>query len=230
MPIELKVPEMGESVTQVQVGDWFSPQGNWVEKDAAVVVLESDKATFELPAPVSGTVTRVLKQKGDTAEVGEVIGYLEPSEQPAGGKASKDAKPAPAKDTKSAPATKDAKPAAATKDARPSAAPERKDGGETRVMPAAQRALAERGLTSADVTPTGPGGRLLKEDVERQVQPAPKSAPAAPAPAAPAARAATGSREQERVPMSSIRQRIAERLVQAHQQAALLTTFNEIDM
>jgi 2-oxoglutarate dehydrogenase E2 component (dihydrolipoamide succinyltransferase) len=110
MPIELKVPEMGESVTQVQVGDWFSPQATGWRRDAAVVVLESDKATFELPAPVSGTLTRVLKQKGDTAEVGEVIGYLEPSEQPAGGKASKDAKPAPAKDTKSAPATKDAKP------------------------------------------------------------------------------------------------------------------------
>ncbi|MFO0980339.1 MAG: 2-oxoglutarate dehydrogenase complex dihydrolipoyllysine-residue succinyltransferase [Planctomycetota bacterium] len=199
--VELKVPAMGESVTQVQVGDWYLPPGEWVEKDAAVVVLESDKATFELPAPVSGTVARVLKHKGDTAQVGEVIGYLEPAAKPR----------SPA-----------APPSAAAGSAHP--------GGATvppRVMPAAERALIEHGLRLGDVAASGPGGRVLKEDVLRHV--ADQAAASAPL-ARPGPGAAAAAREEERVPMSSIRKRIAERLVQAQQQAALLTTFNELDM
>ncbi|MDF1521409.1 MAG: 2-oxoglutarate dehydrogenase complex dihydrolipoyllysine-residue succinyltransferase, partial [Trueperaceae bacterium] len=112
------------------------------------------------------------------------------------------------------------------------------DAGEAKVMPAAQRALAEAGLSAADVTATGPGGRVLKEDVARAVaagatatKPAAAAKPAAPTPAAAAApTASAGAREEEAVPMSPLRRKVAERLVQAQQTAALLTTFNEVDM
>src|SRR5688572_19865797 len=77
MPIELKVPEVGESITEVEIGDWLKRKGETVEKDEPVVTLESEKATVELPAPEGGTVTELLKKKGDTAKVGEVIAYIE---------------------------------------------------------------------------------------------------------------------------------------------------------
>jgi 2-oxoglutarate dehydrogenase E2 component (dihydrolipoamide succinyltransferase) len=184
MSIELKVPQVGESITEVQIGDWLVSEGQSVAKEDAIVVIETDKVTVELPAPASGTVSRVLKQKGEKARVGEVIGYLENGQAPA-----------KEKDKKSAPAKKAEAPIA------------------PRVMPSARRALHEAGLTPAEVKPSGPGGRILKEDVVR----APASAPA-------------GAREEEVVPMTPLRKRIAERLVQAKSAAALLTTFNEIDM
>ena len=180
MSIELIVPQVGESITEVQIGDWLVPEGQSVAKEDAVVVIETDKVTVELPAPAAGKVSKVLKKKGEKARVGEVIGYLENGQAAA-------KEPAP-------PAKKAEAPA------------------EPRVMPSARRALHEAGLTPAEVKPSGPGGRIVKEDVGR--------APAAPA----------GDREEEVVPMTPLRKRIAERLVQAQSTAALLTTFNEIDM
>lgn len=200
---ELKVPSVGESITEVQIGDWLVGEGASAGKDAALVVIETDKVTVELPAPVAGKVTRVLKKKGEKASVGEVIGYME-----AGGAAAA-ATPVAA----AAPA------AGATKSA---AAPR-----ETVVMPAAARALATSGVEASAVTPTGPGGRMLKEDVQRAAS-APKATPS-PAPAA-APRPSGSSRDEEIVPMTPLRRRIAERLVEAQSTAALLTTFNEIDM
>lgn len=217
---ELKIPSVGESITEVLIGDWLVGEGQSASKDAALVVIETDKVTVELPAPVAGKVTKVLKKKGEKATVGEVIGYMEAgaaSAAPAKGDAKPDAKAEPAA-AKAEPA-----PVAAAK------TPETKR--ETVVMPAAARALATGGVDPAAVTPTGPGGRMLKEDVQR----APKSAPAAPTQAAPAPRPAGassngGAREEEIVPMTPLRRRIAERLVEAKTVAALLTTFNEIDM
>ena len=200
MAVELKVPTIGESITEVEIGEWLKQKGDFVEEDDLIVVIESEKASMELPAPKSGTLTEILKQPGDTAQIGEVIGYLEPGE----GAAAK----------------------APTEDA------------EARVMPAARRALAQAGIEAADVEAGGPGGRLLKEDVEAH-EAAPKAAAVAPAaPAAAPAPAATpepvpvsaGARQEDVVRMTSIRRRIAERLVGAQQQAALLTTFNEVDM
>lgn len=233
MPIDLKVPAVGESITEVEIGGWLKKTGEFVRKDEPVVSLESEKATVELPAPDSGILTELLKKKGEVARIGEVIGKLEPQAAPPGApqpttapQASK-AKPEPAASA-SAP-TPQAEPAAPA----------------LRIMPAAQRALDEAGLTPAQVQATGPGGRLLKEDVLRQVKKQP--APAEPSPA-PAAREpspilsqapelpphyAPGEvpgREEEAVPMSRLRRTIAQRLVEAHQTAALLTTFNEIDM
>ena len=212
MPVELKVPSVGESITEVQLGDWLKKPGELARADEGLVVIETDKVTVELPAPGAGAVVKTLKRKGDKALVGEVIGYFEVGAQPA---------PPPVKGG-AAPAAPASAPAPA-----PAAAK-----GEKVVMPAAARELAQRGLSASEVAASGPGGRLLKEDVQRH---APAKAAAA-APAAPAAAAApaparpAGSRSEEIVPMTPMRKRIAERLVQAQSTAAILTTFNEIDM
>ncbi|MGD8450302.1 MAG: 2-oxoglutarate dehydrogenase complex dihydrolipoyllysine-residue succinyltransferase [Phycisphaerae bacterium] len=205
MAVELKIPQAGESITQVQIGGWLKAEGDYVHVDEPVAEIETDKASMELPAPASGRITKLLKQVGEVVPVGAVICLIdETAKPPAGGDGAQAA----------------AKPAAA-----PAAAPA-PAGGEARVMPAARRALAEEGLTPEQVKATGPGGRLLKEDVQREVesrrQSAPASAPGAPAGGAP--------RQEEAVPMTMLRRRIAERLVASQQNAALLTTFNEIDM
>jgi 2-oxoglutarate dehydrogenase E2 component (dihydrolipoamide succinyltransferase) len=211
MAIELKVPEVGESITEVEIGGWLKSAGELVRKDEPVVTLESEKATVELPAPDTGTLSKVLKQKGEVARIGEVIGYLEKNgtaetERPKG--QSTLAKDEPKPDTVST-------------------AP--------RVMPAAQAALAEHHLRPEDVLGTGPGGRILKEDVLRSVEEGPAAQGPGPAPEtlspAPLEKpATTAGREEEAVPMSRLRRTVAERLVAAQHNAALLTTINEVDM
>ncbi|MFM7280634.1 MAG: 2-oxoglutarate dehydrogenase complex dihydrolipoyllysine-residue succinyltransferase [Planctomycetia bacterium] len=200
MAMELKVPSVGESITEVQIGDWLVKEGMSADKEQAIVVIETDKVTVELPAPAAGTVTKMLKKKGDKALIGEVIGYLE-----AGVVA---AKPAPV--AAAVPAA-----AATTAASAPANAPAKPAGGDARVMPSAARALHDAGLAPGDVPATGPGGRLLKEDVQRAVKSGVKPA---------------GARQEEIVPMTPMRKRIAERLVEAQNTAAMLTTFNEIDM
>ena len=210
--LELKVPSVGESITEVQIGDWLVGEGASANKDQSVVVIETDKVTTELPAPVAGTVAKILKKKGDKAVVGEVIGYLVAGAVPA--------KPAAA-----AAPTAPAAPAAPVAQAAPVAG--------AHVMPGAARIAAERGVDLAKVAGSGPGGRVLKEDVLAATS-APATAPKAiaAAPVAPAAKPAKSadSRQEEVVPMSPMRKRIAQRLVEAQTNAALLTTFNEIDM
>jgi 2-oxoglutarate dehydrogenase E2 component (dihydrolipoamide succinyltransferase) len=215
MRTELKVPPVGESISEVEIGGWKKAEGEAVQRDEVVVVLESEKATVDLPAPVAGIMSELLKKKGDTAQVGEVIAYIDEGEAAAGER----------------PTEKAAAPVQA-------AAAE----SQPRVMPAAQRALAEHQFRAEDVPATGPGRRLLKEDVlghaEATAAPStrPLSTPAAPEPreqaqtasAAPARK--DGARGTEVVPMTRLRRTVAERLVQAQQNAALLTTFNEIDM
>lgn len=231
MTIELKVPEVGESITEVRIAQWLKHEGDIVEKDESVAELESDKATVELPAPAAGRLGKVLKGDGETAAVGEVIGQLEPGD---GALPERDAAA-----EKSASAPTEKPPAAETPDQK---LPPR-NGGLPKVMPAAERELAVRGLSASDVRATGPGGRLLKEDVLRhdlaKTEPAEARAPAERAKPAvepnrekPAARqpADSGGRQVEVVPLTPLRKRIAERLVQAQQSAALLTTFNEIDL
>ncbi len=213
MSIDLKVPPVGESVTEVIIGEWLVQPGDYVEEDAPVVVVESDKVNLEVPAPKSGVLAEVLKSAGETATIGEVVGRLEPGERPAGEKADDS--------TADEPAETDA---------------QTQSGGEPRVTPAARRLLSENGLDASNVKATGPGGRLLKEDVLRHLEnkasapkaAAPKAAAGAPA-ELPAPRPA-GDRTTERVRMSPLRRTVARRLVEAQQNAALLTTFNEIDM
>lgn len=212
MPIELKVPSVGESITEVEIGDWLKAPGDSVNKDENVVVIESDKASIELPAPAAGVISKILKAKGQKAAVGEVIGMLEKGDGAAAkvkpeAKASGSAKPAPA----AAPAAKG------------------KADAPAKVMPAARRLLEEKGLSAAAVKASGPGGRLLKEDVQAHAPAAPLPAKAAPAPVAQSVTGG-GSRQEEVVPMSPLRRTVARRLVEAQQSMAMLTTFNEIDM
>ncbi|MEO1367146.1 MAG: 2-oxo acid dehydrogenase subunit E2, partial [Acidobacteriota bacterium] len=220
MAIELKVPDVGESITEVMVGEWLKKEGDFVEKGEAIVIIETDKVNAELEAPEAGTVSKIHKGDGEDAEVGEVIGLLEAGEAPAGGDGSKaggaDAKEAAGQDGGGAEAQ--------------GGASEGGEGGH--VMPAAQRAAAERGIDPKTIQGSGPGGRVLKEDVLAAPSGSP-SAPASDAPAPKAAeapRAAAGLREIERVKMTPLRRRVASRLVEAQQNAAMLTTFNEIDM
>jgi 2-oxoglutarate dehydrogenase E2 component (dihydrolipoamide succinyltransferase) len=207
MALELKVPEVGESITEVMIGTWKKQEGDTVAADDSLVEIESDKATVELPAPTAGRVTKILKASGEKARVGEVIGYLEPA---AAGAAT-----APAPQPSVAPAA---------------AAP----AGPARVMPAAARVLGEAGVSAAALSGTGPGGRITKTDAvlatARPAASAPVAKPAAPPAPLVAIPKAGGSREERFVLISPIRQRIAERLVAAQQEAALLTTFNEVDM
>jgi len=221
MPIELKVPEVGESITEVMIGTWKKREGDVVAIDDSIVEIESDKATVELPAPAAGTLVKALKPSGSAAKVGEVIGYLEPAGAAAGAPGVPPAL-APVVDVKRTEGR------TTIGSVQPPAPP----AGPQRVMPAAARVLGEAGIAASGVHGTGPGGRVTKEDATRAV-----AAPAAPRPApapAPArelpALAVPGSREERFQLISPIRRRIAERLVEAQQQAALLTTFNEVDM
>jgi 2-oxoglutarate dehydrogenase E2 component (dihydrolipoamide succinyltransferase) len=214
---EVKVPTVGESIQEVQIGQWLKREGDFVAKDDNLVDLETEKASVQVPAPISGILRNIRKQAEEFATIGETIADIEPADKPAGGNA--------------------AAPASSGSAASPTAG-----DGEPRVMPAARRLLEENQLNPRDVAPSGPGGRILKEDVQRtlsQSTPAPQTiTPAAtletPAKAAqlPATQGASGTpdRMEEVKPLSMIRRTIAARLVQAQQTAALLTTFNEVDM
>lgn len=190
--VEIKVPSVGESISEVFIGEWYAGEGTFVQLDGNVVGLETDKATFDVPAPITGKVSRVLKGAGETAEIGEVIGFMVEAEAPAVG---------------SAPPASGPPPAAASS-----------GGGGGHVMPAAERMMEQNNVGAGDVAGSGPGGRVLKEDVARHLQ------------TGQTPRSVGGTRETKSVPMSPIRQTIAQRLVSAQQTAALLTTFNEIDM
>tara|TARA_R110002095_G_scaffold135586_3_gene117553 strand:+ start:509 stop:1696 length:1188 start_codon:yes stop_codon:yes gene_type:complete len=200
MSVEIKVPSVGESISEVQIGAWHAEEGKWVAQDSEIVELETDKATFDVPAPLDGIIVEILKKQGETAAVGEVIGYLEEAERPAGAE-----EPAPAKS-----------PAKAEAASAPAAGKGASAGSGDRIMPAAARVMAEKGLKPSDVKGSGPGGRVLKEDALAYQSPASSENGA--------------FREEEIVPMSPIRKKIAERLVEAQSNAALLTTFNEVDM
>jgi 2-oxoglutarate dehydrogenase E2 component (dihydrolipoamide succinyltransferase) len=234
MTIELKVPTVGESITEVQIGDWLIGEGQFVERDRPVVEIESDKATVELPAPSSGKVSKILKQKGQTAAVGEVIGHLDESAVPAGDKsAPPKADDGAARKTASDRTAQAAAPqptATAKSEVKPESG-QVPDLAQPWVTPAARRLLAEHGVSATDVEPTGRGGRLLEEDVQRHLDRVRVRPPALSAePLAMPVLRGSGEQEVEVVAMSPLRRRVAERLVQAQQTAALLTTFNEVDM
>lgn len=225
MAIEVKVPEVGESITEVYIGTWHKSEGDEVALDENLVEIESEKATFDVPAAAAGVLAKILKQPGEMAEVGEVIAEIEPSAGKPGGKS--DSKKGKSREaaTKSEPASQ----GGSTK----SAADASKSAADAVVMPAARRAMAEHGVSADDVAGTGKGGRILKEDVQRAIT-APKTSGGV-QPRRPAAEPVSGElqlsdRNEEAVPMSPIRQQIARRLVEAQHTAALLTTFNEVDM
>ena len=202
MAVEIKVPTLGESVTEATVAKWFKQAGEAVAADEPLVELETDKVTVEVPAPSAGTIAEIKAPAGATVNVGALLGTIAPGAAPA--KAA--ARPAGA-----------AKPAPAPAPVPPAAA---KEPG-----PAARKMMAETGVAPA--SGSGKDGRVTKADVMAAIA-APVPA-AAPAPAAPAAPRQAGAGE-ERVKMTRLRKRIAERLKQAQNTAAMLTTFNEADM
>jgi 2-oxoglutarate dehydrogenase E2 component (dihydrolipoamide succinyltransferase) len=202
------VPTVGESITEVTLLEWQVEPGAWVAEDDTLCTLETDKVNVDVPAPCDGILTATEVQAGDIANVGDVLGHFEAAERPADAP-----KPTPSRDAPKAPE------------------PET-EGTPAKVMPAAARAAHDAGIDPRSVSPSGPGGRTLKEDVERSTaaSPASASAPVQSAPAGSAPAPSGGDRAEEAVPMSRLRRVIAKRLVEVQQNAAILTTFNEIDM
>lgn len=201
---EMKVPTVGESITEVTISTWLKKDGDFVKLDEVIAEVESDKATFELPAEANGILRIVAKEK-TTLPIGGLICRIEVME---GGPASASAS-APAAPASAAPAASASGYAAGT----PS--------------PAAAKILDEKGIAPGQVAGSGVGGRITKEDAVKASAPAPAKAPvaaAAPVPAAP------GSRTERREKMTSLRKTIARRLVAVKNETAMLTTFNEVDM
>ncbi len=216
MAIEVKVPTLGESVTEATVGEWLKQPGEAVAVDEPICSLETDKVAVEVPSPVNGILSEHVVAVGDTVEVGALLARVEEGDAPAAKPKAKDDAPAPAATTTASPAPA---PAASTEDA-----------ADLTLSPAVRRAVLEHGLDPSTIKGTGKDGRLTKEDVlaaakaKKDGAPAPAATVEAPAPAA------SGDRRTERVKMTRLRQTIAKRLKGAQEEAALLTTFNDVDM
>ncbi|KXE44862.1 dihydrolipoamide succinyltransferase [Pseudomonas aeruginosa] len=213
MAIEIKAPTFPESVADGTVATWHKKPGEAVKRDELIVDIETDKVVIEVLAEADGVLAEIIKNEGDTVLSNELLGKLNE-----GGAA------APAAPAAAAPAAAPAAQAAA-----PAAA-----GGDDAILsPAARKLAEEAGIDPNSIAGTGKGGRVTKEDVVAAVE-AKKNAPAAPAkPAAPAAEApifAAGDRVERRVPMTRLRAKVAERLVEAQSAMAMLTTFNEVNM
>ncbi len=226
MQIEIKVPSVGESITEAILAQWYKQNGDSVQKDEALFVIETDKVTLEVVAEASGILTRKAAE-GDTVAIGAVVGFIDAAKAGA----------APAPPEKAAPAPPPAEPeptplpapaAAPQAPAAPEPSPAATPPADAILSPAVRRLVAARQLDPAAIPATGPGGRLTKGDVLLYLEthpPQPGAVP--PAPAAPETAAVEGV---VRKPMSPIRRRIAQRLLAARQNTAMLTTFNEIDM
>ncbi|MEP9401996.1 2-oxoglutarate dehydrogenase complex dihydrolipoyllysine-residue succinyltransferase [Sphingomonas sp. VNH70] len=221
MATEVLVPTLGESITEATLGEWLKKPGEAVAADEPIASLETDKVSVEVPAPVAGVMGAHAVQPGDTVSVGAMIATIESGD----GAAAAPKAEAPKADAAPAPA-----PAAA-----PALAQQAPAGGESvdaaALSPSVRRAILEHGVDPAKVKGTGRDGRITKEDVIAAA--GDKSAAAAPAAAAPAAAPAASAapaRAEERVKMTRLRQTIARRLKEAQDTAALLTTFNDVDM
>jgi 2-oxoglutarate dehydrogenase E2 component (dihydrolipoamide succinyltransferase) len=293
MSVELKVPSVGESISEVEIGEWLKKEGDSVKRDETLVVLQSEKTAVEVPSPFDGVLTSIAKREGDTAHIGDVLALIDEGAGASSGtrsdsQATKSAASAPEwkegesakmEDQSKGVTPQEANPSfgvaggGVPNDAETAESALGADGGakthlesqttvasqtpeeaahQTRehesngaasfVMPAAERVLAENNLQANQVAASGPNGRLLKEDVLRHVEgqqqssvgSSPETAPQTTAPQV-ATTSSTRSDvptrdDEELVPMSFLRRKVAERLVEAQQTAALLTTFNEIDM
>ncbi len=227
MATEVKVPTLGESVTEATVGQWLKKPGEAVAADEPIVSLETDKVAVDVPAPAAGTMGDIVAKEGDTVEVGALLGYVNEGAAAAASPAPAPAA-APAKAEAAAPA-----PAASA----PAPAADADDEGEGEgsnltLSPAVRRLVLEHGLDPSKIKGTGKDGRLTKDDVMAAAAAGTAKAAAATPAAAPAAAAPSSgpSRAQERVKMTRLRQTVAKRLKEAQDTAALLTTFNDVDM
>lgn len=202
--VEVKIPQLPESVTEATLLAWHKKAGEYVERDENLIDLETDKVVLELPAPASGVLAEIIKGDGESGVSNEIIAKIDTSAQPVA------AAPAPAAVAPAASAPVATATAPVVENA----------------LPAARKMIAESGANPADISGTGRGGRITKGDVLEHLN-APKVAPVA---AAVNVEALMGDRPEQRVPMSRLRARIAERLIQSQSTAAILTTFNEINM
>ena len=222
MLIEVKVPQLSESVAEATLSTWHKKVGDAVARDENLVDIETDKVVLELPAAGAGVIVKILKENGATVVAGEVIAHIDTDAT-----AAKSSAAVP-------PAVVSAPVVTAPMATAPSAT--------ATVMPAARKLMEEKGVTASDIAGTGRGGRILKEDVlgtkpatsapavAPVVQAAVASKPALPQPSAVNTDAIIADRPEQRVPMSRLRARVAERLLQSQAQNAILTTFNEVNM
>jgi 2-oxoglutarate dehydrogenase E2 component (dihydrolipoamide succinyltransferase) len=232
--LEVKIPSVGESVQEAVLAEWFKQNGDMVEKDEALFVIETDKVTLEVTAEAAGILT-ILVQAGETVAVGAVVGRIEVGAEKAAGAPAK-AAPAPeapkAKAAPAAPASEAPKKAAAPEPKvpapAPKAAPAAPSAATGPLSPAVRRLVAEKQLDLRKVQGTGPGGRITKGDVLLALEQAPAGVPE-PCVAPPELGASEAPAEVRKA-MSPIRKRIAARLLEAKQNTAMLTTFNDIDM
>ncbi len=202
MSSEILTPVLPESVADATVVTWSKKVGDSVKQDEVLVEIETDKVVLEVPAPADGVLTEIIEQAGATVISSQLLGRM----------------------------TIGAVAAAPKVEAAPVAAAPVAASAEPQTAPAARKLMAENNLTAADVDGSGKQGRILKEDVQATVAAKPAAAPVAAAPAPTVTVAASGARMEQRVPMTRLRARIAERLMYAKQSTAMLTTFNEIDM
>ena len=241
MRLEVKVPQLPESVTEATLVNWHKKKGDAVKRDENLIDVETDKVVLELPAPGDGVLIEITRQDGATVTSNDVIAVIDTEAKAASagdGKAAAPSQPAP-------------QPAGKAPAAQPPPQSARPAADNVTAMPAARKMMADKAVDPATVTGTGRGGRVTKEDVaaavegkapptkpsQSRVEPAtPTAKPSAPTakPSAPpppvTLPSALGARPEQRVPMSRLRQRVAERLVQSQSTAAILTTFNEVNM
>src|SRR4051812_46702076 len=218
---EIRVPTLGESVTEATIGRWFKKAGDAVAVDEPLVELETDKVTIEVPAPSAGTLGEIVAKDGETVAVGALLGQINDGAAPA--KSAAPAKPA------EAPAKAAAAPAAA-----PAAPVQRPPPADTPLAPSVRKMSAESGVDAATVPGSGKDGRVTKGDMLAAIEkaasaPTPVNQPAAAVQVRAPSPADDASRE-ERVKMTRLRQTIARRLKEVQNTAAMLTTFNEVDM
>ncbi len=238
MATDIKAPQFPESVADGTVATWHKKEGEAVKRDELLVDIETDKVVLEVVAPSDGVVAKILKDEGDTVESQEVLGQLEAGSGAGGGKA-KDEDSGDEKEEKKDAGKEEDKADKGEKKEAPASEEKEEQGGDedAQAGPAARKMMSEHNLSASDVKGSGRDGRITKEDVEKALasreerkqssggeakSDAPKAAPI-PAPE-------PGEREERRVPMTRLRKRIAERLVSAQQNAAMLTTFNEVNM
>src|SRR5471032_400715 len=222
--IEVKVPQLSESVAEATLLAWHKKVGEPVARDENLIDIETDKVVLELPAPAAGVIVQIIKDNGSTVVAGEVIAIIDTDGTAKVSPMEVSAVPAPAL-------------AAAAQDTATASAPAAASKGDV-AMPAAAKILSEKGLSAGDVAGSGKDGRVTKGDAMAASAPStPAVAALAPAAAKPALQqvaaptvASLGARPEERVPMSRLRARIAERLIQSQSTNAILTTFNEVNM
>lgn len=226
MSIEIRVPSLGESIVDATIVQWLKKPGDQVDRNEPVVELETDKVNVEIPAEQAGVLESISREEGDNVEVGELLGVILEGATAEASPEAEEAKPAKAAAAEPVEETAEAEPEAVA-------------AGGHRAGPEARRLAVERSIDLSNITGSGPGGRVLPQDVLQyqppSEQPAAETAPPAQAPSAPAAPAEIGPNgrgddREERVRLSRRRQTIARRLVEAQQTAAMLTTFNEVDM